>query len=257
MHNAVITEKEIQAALDLSAQRDFSASLAKFQEMLPRAKDVYVRMRILFGIVTCSTWMNLHQIRENAIQELKRLPDYEVSHVFVIMAQARAYSDSGRGKEALDLIDANLNSAVLQRDDFRDCKYEHLFFKGRSLVQLARYDEALAAFDAAHTVCPEGNYEADLLIEQSNCFIAVGRFAEAYDTASRVLSRGDREMVTLAMQYMAECDLGLGRASDALKLYAEIEARRPSSLVQEERIQTGIKNAMKYLEKRHPQGKPS
>jgi hypothetical protein len=139
--------------------------------MLLRAKDVYVRMRILFGIVTCATWLNLDQIRENAIQELKRLPDFAVSRVFVFMAQARAYSDLRRGQEALDLIEANLNSEVLQREDFRDCKYEHLFFKGRSLVQLARYGEALAAFDAAHAVCPEGSFEADLLIERANCYL--------------------------------------------------------------------------------------
>lgn len=96
-----------------------------------------------------------------------------------------------------------------------------------------------------------------MLIERSNCFIAFGRYGEAYDTASQVLARDDAEMATLAMQYMAECDLGLGRDSEALKLYVEIETRLPSSLIQEERIQTGIKNAMTYLENRHPQGKPS
>ncbi len=257
MHNAEVIEREIQAALDLSAQRDFIASLALFQEMLTRAQDAQIRRKILFGIVTCSTWLSLDTIRENAIQELKKLSDFEVSHAFVLMAQARAYIDFGQAQEALDLINANLASEVLQRDNFQDWKYEHLFLKGRSLVQLARYDEALCAFDEAHSIYPKGELEANMLIERSNFFLAFDRYGEAYDTASQVLNCGDEEMATLAMQYMAECDLGLGRASDALKLYAEIGTRLPCSLVPEGRIQTGMKNAMAYLEKLHPQGKPS
>lgn len=257
MHNAGVTEREIQAAIGLSAQRDFSKSLALYQGMLPRAKTTLDRMKILFGIITCSTWLRLDAIGENVIQELKQLPDYEVSHAFVVTTQAAAYIDFGRAQEALELIDINLSSEVLQREDFRDWKYEHLFLKGRSLVQLARYDEARCVFDSAHGIEPDGKFETLMLIERSNCFIAFGRYGEAYDTASQVLARGDYEMATLAMQYMAECDLGLGRASDALRLYAEIGTRLPCSLVQEERIQTGIKNAMTYLEKRHPQGKPS
>jgi tetratricopeptide (TPR) repeat protein len=257
MHNAIVTEREIQAALDLSAQREFSASLAQFQDLLPRADDVHTRMTILFGIVTSSTWLNLDQIRENAIRELKQLPDNEVSDAFIVMAKARAYSDMGRAQEALDLIDSNLESEVLKRADFKDWKYEHLFLRGRVLVQLARYDEALSALDAAHTVCPEGSFEADLLIERCNCHVALARYDEAFATASQVLERGSDEMATLAMQYMAESRLWQSRVPEALELYVAIQKRLPSRLVQEERIQTGIKNAMAYLEKLHPPGKPS
>jgi tetratricopeptide (TPR) repeat protein len=257
MHKAVVTEREIQAALDLSAQRDFSAALALYQEMLTRAQDGQIRMRILFGIVTCSTWLNLGEVRENAIRELKRFPDYEVSHAFVVMAQARTYSESGRAQETLDLIQGNLRDEVLQRDDFRDWRYEHLFYKGRSLVQLARFEEALGTFDEAHRVYPEGDFELDMLIERSNCFLALHRFSEAYDTASQVLSHGDEEMATLAMQHMAESRMWQSRVPEALELYAAIQKRLPCRLVQEERIQTGITNAMAYLEKLRPQGKPS
>ena len=257
MPKAEVTEREIQEALDLSAQRDFSTALALYQEMLIRAQDDQIRMRILFGIVTCSTWLNLDEIRENAIAVLKQFPDYGVSHAFIVMAQARAYSESGRAQEALDLIDANLKSEVLQRDDFRESKYEHLFFKGRSLVQLAHYDEALAAFDAAHGMNPEGEFETDMLIERSNCFLALSRYNEAFEAASRVLSRGDEEMATLAMQHMAECRMWQSRVPEALELYAAIQKRLPCRLVDEERIETGIKNAMARLEKLRPQGKPS
>jgi tetratricopeptide (TPR) repeat protein len=75
----VVTEQEIKAAVSLSAERQFDAALALYQTMLPRANEVHTRMAVLYGIVTCSTWLNLDQMRENAIQELKQLPDYEVS----------------------------------------------------------------------------------------------------------------------------------------------------------------------------------
>jgi tetratricopeptide (TPR) repeat protein len=250
-------EQEIEAALDLSAQGDYSASLVLFQEMLARAQDTHIRRKILFGIVTCSTWLSLDTIRENAIQELKRFSDYDISRAFVAMTQARAYIHFGRPQEALHLLNENLRSEVLQRDDFLDWKYDHLFFKGQALVRLARYDEALCAFDAAHSIYPEGHFETNTLIERSNCFVAFGRYGEAYDTASQVLNRGDEEMATLAMQYMAECRMWQSRVPEALELYAVIQKRLPCRLVQEERIQTGIKNAMTYLEKLHPQGKPS
>ena len=257
MSDTVVTEQEIQTAIDLSAQRDFSTSLALYQGMLTRAHDTLNRFKILFGIVTCSTWLKLKAIRENAIQELMQLPDYEVSHAFVITTQAAADIDFGCAQEALDLIDANLSSEVLQRSDFRDWKYEYLFLKGRALVVLTRYDEALCAFDATQGIDPDGKFETLILIERSNCYIAFGRYGEAYDSASRVLSRDDGEMATLAMQYMAECRMWQSRVPEALELYSAIQKRLPCKLVQEERIQTGIKNAMVYLEKLRPQGKPS
>ena len=254
---AEVTHQEIDAALDLSAQRQFSKSLALFQEMLTRAKDANSQRKILFGIVTCSTWLNLDATREDAIRELKQLSDFDVSHAFIVMAQATAYLDFGRAQEALGLLNENLATEVLQRADFQDWKYDHLFSKGRALVKLARYDEALRVFDAAHGVFPEGNSESEMLIERSNCLIALDRFEEAYNSAIQVLDRGDEDLATLAMQHLAECRLWQRRAQEALEWYAAIQKRLPCRLVQEERIQKGITNAMTYLERLHPQGRPS
>jgi len=257
MPNSVVTEEEIEAALNLSAHHEFKTSLDIFQEMLTRARDPNIRMKILLGIVTCSTWLSIDPIRENAILELKQYSDCEGSNAFAVMAQARAYIDFGRTQEALDLINENLRGEVLQRDDFRDWRYEHLFLKGHCLVQLERYDDALCAFDAANGIYLEGDFETDLLIERSNCLLALNRYGEAYDAANQVLNRGDEEMATLAMQYMAECRMWQSRIPEALELYAAIQKRLPCRLIQEERIHTGIKNAVTYLEKRDPKGKPS
>ena len=251
----MVTDKEIEAALNLSAERKFDASLALYQAMLIRTQNDRIRMKILLGIVTCSTWLNLDSIRENAIQQLKQLPDYEVSDTFVVMARARAYADSGRVQEALNLINENLSTEVLQRHDLQEWKYEHLFRKGRYLVLLTRYDEALSALNAAYEINPEGEFETDMLIERSNCFLALSRYDEAFEAANRVLSRGDEDMATLAMQYVAECRLWQRRGEEAMTLYRELQRRLPSRLVNEERVDTGIRNGMAFLES-HPQSKP-
>lgn len=257
LHKTEVTQQEIEAALDLSAQRQFGKSPALFQEMLTRTEDANNQRTILFGIVTCSTWLNLDQIRENAIGELKQLPDYEVSQAFVAITQASALVDVGRAQEALDLINTNLNTAVLQREDFQDWKYEYLFLRGRSLTRLARCDEALRAFEEAHKLHSEGKFETDMLLDRANCLLYLSRYDEAFEAASQVLARGEEEKATLAMQYMAESRMWQSRASEALELYTAIQKRLPCRSVQEERIQTGIKNAMAYLEKLHPLGRPS
>jgi hypothetical protein len=55
---AEVTEQEIEMAEKLSAEREFGASLALLQEMLTRAQDEQIRMRLLFDVVTCSVWLN-------------------------------------------------------------------------------------------------------------------------------------------------------------------------------------------------------
>jgi tetratricopeptide (TPR) repeat protein len=252
----VTIEQEIEAALRLSTERKFDAALALYREMLARAGDDFVRMRVLFGMVDCSTWLGLEAIREETIRALKQFPDYDVSRAFIVMTQARAFIDFGRTQEALDLVNENLGSAVLHRDDFRDWKYEHLFLKGQCLVRLKAFDEALCAFDAAHSMDSEGPFETVMLIERANCYLARDRFAEAYELASQVQDRGDEEFRILAMQYMAECCLGQRRVEEAMNLYREVQKRLPCRLVDEERIQTGIRNGMTYLERCHPQSKP-
>ncbi len=254
---SAVTEQEIETATRLSAKREFEAALALYQEILTRVDDDQVRLRILYGIATCAIWLDREDLLNETVEELKQLPDYEISRTFVVMMLASAAMDFGRPQEALDLINENLASEVLQRDDFRDWRYEHLFLKGRCLVSLKRYDEALDVLDLAHGIDPEGSFETDLLIERSNSLIALGRYDEAYSTARQVLSRSNDDMATLAMQHMAECRLWQRKPREALGLYASIQKRMPSAFVQEERIQKGIKNAMEQLEKSGLQGKPS
>lgn len=251
-----VEEEEIEAAEKLSSQREFDASLALLENMLTRAADDQTRIRILFDIVTCSTWLNHKEKLSEAIEKLQRLPDYEISRTFIVMAQARVSAESGHAQEALDLINANLASELLQSDDLRSWRYEHLFWKGRTLLRLASYDEALRVFDSAHRLFPEGEFETEMLIDRSNCLLALHRYADAYDTASEVLARGDEEMATLAMQHMAESRMWQSRVTEALELYSAIQKRLPNRLVDEERVRKGIANAMRYLEGVRPQGKP-
>ena len=257
MPKSDVIEQEIEAAIQLSAKREFAAAMVLYQEMLTRADDDEIRRKVLYGVVTCAVWLNREDLLTRAVEELKRLPDYEASHAFIVFTRARAALDFGRPQEALDLINENLASEVLQQADFRDRKYDRLYLKGRCLVRLKRCDEALDAFDAAHDINPEGEFETDMLIERSNCLLFAGRFGEAYSTASQVLSRSDDDMATLAMQYMAESRLWQREPREALALYASIQKRLPCPFIQEERIQNGIKSAVAQLEAAQPPSAPS
>lgn len=256
MSTAEVTENEVEMAETLSAQREFGASLALLQELLHRARDGQIRMRLLFDVVTCSTWLKLTDVRDTAMRELKQYPDDEVSVVFANMVQAKAFIESGQAQEALDLVNANLRSEVMEREDFKDWKYEHLFLKGRSLTQLGNCVEALSALDEAHTVNCRGELETDMLIARSNCLLGLARYDEAYDVAGKVLKMGDEELATLAMQYMAEARMWQSRVPESLEIYVAIEKRLPCRFVREERIRKGIENALAYLEKRLPQTRP-
>jgi tetratricopeptide (TPR) repeat protein len=257
MSDLVVSEEEIEAAEKLRGQGEFITALELTQRMLNRAQDDRTRMRLLFDVLYCSTRLKADDITNDAICKLAKLPDPEMSRVFIDLIRAISLIAFGKATEALDLIDANLSTQYMGREDFRDWKYEHLAYRGRALAYLQRWQESLESLEEAYRMFPEGARTTDILIDKSLCMMMFDRYDEAFHFAAQVREREHGDMETLAMQYMAECDLGLGRASDALKLYAEIETKLPCSLVQEERIQTGIKNAMAYLEKRHPQGKPS
>jgi tetratricopeptide (TPR) repeat protein len=251
----MVTESEIQKAESLSAQRDFATALDLHQEMLPRAQDAGTRMRLLFGMVICSSMLDLRDVTEDARRALEQLPDSKAALMFADFLQAQAFTESGKAEEALILIDTNLLSGSLENED-QDWKYEHLFYKGKSLVQLARYEEALDAFDAANAISPNGQYLNNELIERSNCLIALNRFDEAFDAAHRAATGSDKELAILALQHMAECRLWQKRASEALTLYLELQKKLPCANVDEERVQRGISNAMAFLEKQSCQRKP-
>jgi hypothetical protein len=256
MPNAVISEEELSNAENLREQGEFATALALTQEMLSRAADDGTRMRLLFDVLYCSTRLNANDITQDAIDQLEKLPDPKMSRIFVDLIQAISNIAFGKAQEALDLINANLSSEYMIREDFRVWKYQHLAYKGRALGFLQRWQESLVSLDEAYRMFPEGQRTTDILIDKSLCMMMFNRYEEAFLLAAEVRRREQGEMETLAIQYMAECDLGLGRASDALKLYSEIENRLPCRLVQEERIRTGIKNAMFYLERLNPQSKP-
>jgi tetratricopeptide (TPR) repeat protein len=257
MSEIVVTEEEIEAAEKLRGQGEFATALALTQDMLNRTQDDGMRMRLLFDVLYCSTQLFLDNITDDAIRELDKLPDPKMSRVFVNFIQAISYIAHGMAQEGLDLIDANLRSEYMNRDDFQIWKYKHLAYKGSALIWLARPDEALALLADAHAMYPDGEREISILVNQANCLMALDRYDEAYNAASQVLNRGDEEMATLAMQHMAECRMWQGKVQESLELYRDLLKRLPCRLVQEERIQAGIKNGMAYLEKRSPQGKPS
>jgi tetratricopeptide (TPR) repeat protein len=252
-----VTENEIDAAEVLRGQGEYATALSLTQDMLRRVQDGDMRMRLLFDVLYCSTRLGIDDVTNDAIHELEQMPEPKMSRVFIDFIQAMSYIAQGKAQEGLDLIDVNLDSVFMEREEFRSWKYKHLAYKGSALVWLARLDDALAALAQAHAMFPDGERETAILIDQSNCLLALDRYDEAYAAASQVLSRGDGEMATLAMQDMAECRMWQSRVPEALELYVAVQKRLPCRLVQEERIQKGITNAMAYLEKLHPQGRPS
>ncbi len=249
-----ITEEEIEAAEKLRAKGEFATALALTQGMLNRAPGDDTRMRLLFDLLYCSTRLCEDDLTKGAIAELEKLPEPAMSRMFADFIQAISHISHGKALPGLFLIEVNLRSEFMEREDFRVCKYEHLAYKGSALIWLARPEDALAVLAEAHAIYPNGERETAILIDKANCLMTLDRYDEAFDAAQQVLNRGDEEMATLAMQHMAECRMWQSRVPEALALYAAILKRLPCRLVQEERIQTGMKNAMAYLEKRNPRG---
>lgn len=257
MQDAAITEDEIREPEVLSAQGEFIAALALSQEMLHRVHDDETRIRLLFNVVICSTALCMTSVTDDAIAELEKLPDAKMSALYAAFFQAVSHLAVGRAEEALDLIDSNLKSELTEREDFQIWKYKHLALKGRALAYLARCEESLAALAQAHQMYPKGEKEIDILIDQANCLGALKRYDEAYMAASQAAELDSGENAALAMQYMAECRMLQGRVPESLALYRELLKKLPCRLVNEERIQSGIRNGMAYLEKHHPGGRPS
>jgi tetratricopeptide (TPR) repeat protein len=253
-----VTENEIDSAEKLRGRGEYATALSLTQDMLRRVQDDGdMRMRLLFDVLYCSTRLGADSVTNEAIHELEQMPEPKMSRIFVDFIKAMTHIALGRYYEGLRLIDANLKTEFMERQDFLVWKYKHLAYRGDALTGLARCDEALESLNEAHTLFPDGERETAILIDQSNCLLALDRYEDAYAAASQVLNRGDEEMATLAMQDMAECRMWQSRVPEALELYAAIQKRLPCRLVQEERIQKGITNAMTYLEKSLPMGRPS
>jgi hypothetical protein len=79
----MVEEIEIEKAEGLSSQGDFVTALALHREMLPRTEDNQTRMRLLFGIVICSTRLGLNEVTDDAIRALDALPEPNESRLIV------------------------------------------------------------------------------------------------------------------------------------------------------------------------------
>jgi tetratricopeptide (TPR) repeat protein len=266
-----VTEAEIEVAEDLSAARDFTGSLRLSQELLERTGDAGIRMRLIFGIVLCASMLELNEIRDGALGELDRLPQPDELRALANINRAYAEKDLGRPANAIEILDANLQTGFFERADWKIHKYRCLFLKGSSLTALSRHNQALKCLDAAHTMYPDETSagdesdlrifrwtESSLQIDRANCLLALGRFEDCYLAAELVArNSGERDLVTLAMQYMAECRVWQCRVPEALNVYAKLKERLPCKWVDENRIHRGISNCMNYLEKQRPPSKPS
>jgi tetratricopeptide (TPR) repeat protein len=251
----MLNEEEIQAAEVLRAKGEFASALALTQDMLSRVEDEDTRMRLLFDVLYCSTELCLDAVTNAAIAELAQMPQPRMSRIFVDFIQAMSDIAHGHFQRGLDLLEANLKSEFMEQDDFQFWKYKHLAYKGSALTGLGRCPEALEALAEAHRMKPGGERETAILIDQANCLQALGRYYESYEAASQVQARGDDEMATWGMQYMAESRMWQGMVPEALKIYMQVQKRLPCRLVEEDRIQLGIERAISYLEKRTSQEK--
>jgi tetratricopeptide (TPR) repeat protein len=265
-----VTEAEIEASEDCSAARDFAKSLKLSQEMLKRTEDPSFRMRLLFGIVLCAAMLDLREILDLAYRELDLLPEPDELRALANMNRAFAENELGRPESALQILDANFQTGLFDMVGWKVHKYSCLFFKGTSLIALKRPDEALDCLDAAHSLYPDEACACDesergifrrteptLQIERANCFLVLGRFEESYRAAETARNLGDPEIAAQALQYMAECRAWQGRTVEALRLYNDLKKELPCRGVDDDRIERGIVNCMKRLERLRTQSRPS
>jgi tetratricopeptide (TPR) repeat protein len=258
-----VTEAEIEAAESYSAKREFAKSLNLAQEMLKRTEASDLRMRLIFGVVLCSSMLDLSEARDCALRELDTLPQPEELRALANLNRAFAENELGRPANALQILETSLQTGFFDKKDWRIHRYRCLFLKGVSLTALKRLNSALECLEAAHSLYPNDTFAGDeaehrifrqtepsLQIERANCFLGLGRFEDSYSSAETVRGFEDPELATLALQYMAECRVWQGRVPEALEIYADLKKRLPCRLVDEARVQQGITNCMNDLEKR-------
>jgi tetratricopeptide (TPR) repeat protein len=265
-----VTEEEIDAAEKLRARGDFAGALARMQEMLRRAGDDSTRMLLLFDIISCSTQIEAHAATEDALSELDKLPQPEISRVLANLTRANAESDLGRPGNALNLLDLCIETGYFDRDDFRVHKYQLLFFKGKALERLERWNEALEWLEMAHSLFPNeascgdettrrthGWIETEILLNKSRSLYGLSRYEEAYDLANQAYEREEGATKTLSSMYMANCRVTQERYTEALKLYLAIQKELPCRTIREEALKEGMNRCLKGLEKLQMHVRPS
>jgi tetratricopeptide (TPR) repeat protein len=265
-----VTEEEIDAAEKLRARGEFPGALARMQELLARAGDDDTRMLLLFDIISCSTQIEAHTVTEDALSELDKLPQPEISRVLANLTRANAETDLGRPQNALNLLDLCIETDYFDRDDFRVHKYQLFFFKGKALERLERWNEALEWLDMAHSMFPNeascgdettrriyGWVETEILLNKSRSLFGLGRYEDAYEMAMHAYEREKGDTKTLSLMYMANCRVMQKQYAEALKLYLAIQKERPCRAVREEALREGMNRCLKGLEKLQTQDRPS
>lgn len=270
MNRPAVTEEQIDAAVVLRDHGEFSRALKLLQEALRRTQVPATRMLLLFHILSCSTQIEASDVTADAMGELERLPDSEVSRVLANLIRANAEIDLGRPQNALAILDLSLDTGLFEREDFRVHKYQLCLFKGKAFERLKRWNEALEWLERAHAIfpsvesCPDDDSrkifswaETEILFNKARSMVGLGRFDEAFELSQRAYERENGDMQTLAMQYMANCRFNQGRVREALELYIEIQKLLPCRLVRVDQLQEGISRCLDHLGKPIPQSMPS
>jgi tetratricopeptide (TPR) repeat protein len=270
MANPAVSEEEIEKAEILRADGATEASLALSQELLERVDDGDLRMRLLFNIVTCSSWLDRGEVAGRAMAELDKMPDPQFSRVLANMERGYAEEILGRPENALAIFDTILETGYFDREDFRVHKYTLCLYKGQALLGLKRASDALEWLDRGHAIYPSeesapdetarrifGWVEPLIQTNRANCLMVFDRFEEAFQAASEALRLSKGDLATFAMEQMAECRHWQARVPEALELYLEVKKRLPCRLVDEKRNQTGITNCMIFLEGLRGSSQPS
>ncbi|HMD75911.1 MAG TPA: hypothetical protein VKG86_00915 [Terracidiphilus sp.] len=266
----MVTEEEIDAAEKLRGQGEFETALALAQDMLLRVEDGDMRMRLLFDVLRCSTQLRADSVTDDVIRELEKYPYPEFSRVLANSIRAYAEISLGRPRDALSLLDMNLETGFFEREDFRAHKYDLCIYKGMALERLSRWHEALEWLEKAHAMYPDEVSapdqdmlrhfqwaETEILFNKARCMMGLKRFDEAYEFSKRAYELAEGDTRTVAMQYLADCRMWQGRITESLKLYLDIQKRPPCVSVRAECIKDRINSCIDYLEKCKPNSKLS
>lgn len=220
----VVKDSDIEAVEKLGSGGEFSLSLSRTQVLLGRNPEDGARIRLLFNVLYCSTRLELDQVTASACRELDLLPQPEISRIFVNLIRAMSYIELGRAQDALLLINANLETAFMDRDDFRIHKYDHLAAKGKALTRLHQWEEAVTWLTKASSLYPEENGIKDpevrehvrwrttsMLCDMVASLGGLKRYDEAFETANQLRNREKGDLNTVAIHYMATCRLSQQR----------------------------------------------
>lgn len=247
-------EDEIERAERLRAAGNFAAALPLHQELLRQVTDDQSQIRLLYGVVICATRLGLSAVMEDAMRALAFLPERSISRLFANFFRATTLVDMRQPQEALELITGNLRSDLLQLEEMRDARYEHVVCQGNCLSRLARHQEALESLESARKLQPEGKHKTLLAILRAQNLNAMSRFDEGYEAASEARMSEDADFATLALQHMAASRIGQQRFAEAVAIYLELQRKLPCPYIDEKALQDGLRRARTQAERESKSG---